>query len=93
MSGWENSAITIATLLPLVGALVIALVPAGTRWCVRGSASCSRVRRSPSRVAITFTFDYGRIGPAVPARHAAGSPRSTRATTWGSTASACRCSC
>jgi hypothetical protein len=27
MSGWEQSAITIATFLPLLGAMVIALVP------------------------------------------------------------------
>ncbi len=36
MSGWEKSAITIATFLPLVGALVIALVPKERDRLVRG---------------------------------------------------------
>ena len=35
---WENSAITITTLLPLVGALVIVLVPKDRDRLIRGLA-------------------------------------------------------
>ena len=60
---WENSAITITTLLPIVGALVIAADAAGQgsrhprpRHRVHGQ------RRSCSPSAIAIGFDYGTDG-------------------------------
>ena len=58
---WENSAITITTLLPIVGALVIAADAVGEGPAdPRPSASCSRARRSCCSIAIAIGFDYGR---------------------------------
>src|SRR4030095_16975172 len=59
---WENSAITIATLLPLVGALVIALVPRQYDKGVRALGIVFTGAALAFAIAITFTFDYGASG-------------------------------
>src|SRR5215208_5737887 len=79
---WENSAITIATLLPLVGALVIALVPRQYDKGVRALGIVFTGAALVFAIAITFTFDYGASGlqfqldtrwiPAIQARYHVG---------------------
>ena len=59
---WENSAITIATLLPLAGALVIALVPRRYEKGVRALGIVFTGAALVFAIAITFTFDYGASG-------------------------------
>ena len=90
---WENSAITITTLLPLAGALVIALVP--RRYETGGPRARHRVHgrgaRLRDRDRVRVRLRRPRACSSSSTR--AGSPRSAPATTWGSTASACRCTC
>src|SRR5215204_533609 len=79
---WENSAITITTLLPLVGALVIALVPRQYDKGVRALGIVFTGAALVFAIAITFTFDYGASGlqfqvdtrwiPAIQARYHVG---------------------
>jgi NADH-quinone oxidoreductase subunit M len=79
---WENSAITIATLLPLAGALVIALVPRQYEKGVRALGIVFTGAALVFAIAITFTFDYGASGlqfqldtswiPAIDARYHVG---------------------
>ncbi|HET9249936.1 MAG TPA: NADH-quinone oxidoreductase subunit M, partial [Actinomycetota bacterium] len=79
---WENSAITIATLLPLAGALVIALVPRRYDKGVRALGIVFTGAALVVAIAITFTFDYGASGlqfqldtswiPAIDARYHVG---------------------
>src|SRR5215218_5549701 len=79
---WENSAITIATLLPLAGALVIALVPRQYDKGVRALGIVFTGAALVFAIAITFTFDYGASGlqfqvdtrwiPAINARYHVG---------------------
>jgi NADH-quinone oxidoreductase subunit M len=79
---WENSAITIATLLPLAGALVIALVPRQYEKGVRALGIVFTGAALVFAIAITFTFDYGAAGlqfqlntswiPAIDARYHVG---------------------
>jgi NADH-quinone oxidoreductase subunit M len=59
-SGWENWAITIATFLPLVGALVISLVPKERDRLVRGLGILITGAALVVVVAIAATFDYSR---------------------------------
>jgi NADH-quinone oxidoreductase subunit M len=56
---WENSAITIATLLPLVGALVIALLPKGSDRTARMLGILVTGAALVFAVAIAIDFDYG----------------------------------
>jgi NADH-quinone oxidoreductase subunit M len=56
---WENSAITIATFLPLVGALVIALVPSRNDRAVRALAIVFAAAALVVAIAIAADFDYG----------------------------------
>src|SRR5215218_3446818 len=63
---WENSAITIATLLPLVGALVIALVPRQYEKGVRALGIVYTGAALVFAIAITFTFDYCASGLQFP---------------------------
>ncbi|MEX2420401.1 MAG: NADH-quinone oxidoreductase subunit M, partial [Actinomycetota bacterium] len=55
---WENSAITIATLLPLVGALVIALVPRDREKAVRALGIVFTGAAMVIAIAIAADFDY-----------------------------------
>src|SRR5688500_9730139 len=55
---WENSAITIATLLPLAGALVIALVPRGQDTMVRALGIVFTGVALVIAIAIAGDFDY-----------------------------------
>ena len=61
-SGWENWAISIAVFLPVVGALVIALVPGGRDRLIRGLGIVFTGAAFVVAVAIMVTFDYGREG-------------------------------
>jgi NADH-quinone oxidoreductase subunit M len=56
---WENSAITIATFLPLVGALVIALVPRGKDQAVRALGIVFTGAALVVAIAIAGGFDHG----------------------------------
>jgi NADH-quinone oxidoreductase subunit M len=56
---WENSAITIATLLPLVGAMVIALVPREQDRAVRALGIVVTGAAMVVAIAIATDFDYG----------------------------------
>src|SRR5512134_3329934 len=56
---WENSAITIATLLPLVGALVIALVPREQDRAVRALGIVFTGAAMVVAIALAIDFDYG----------------------------------
>ncbi|HJS27926.1 MAG TPA: NADH-quinone oxidoreductase subunit M, partial [Actinomycetota bacterium] len=55
---WENSAITIAVLLPIVGALVIALVPRQLEKGVRALGIVITGAAMVVAIAIALTFDY-----------------------------------
>ena len=59
MSGWEQSAITIATFLPLLGALVIALVPREKEKVVRGLGIVFTGAALIVAIVIAGGFDYG----------------------------------
>ena len=55
---WENSAITIATLLPIAGALVIALVPRDKEKAVRALGIVFTGAAMVIAIAIAVDFDY-----------------------------------
>jgi NADH-quinone oxidoreductase subunit M len=59
---WENSAITITTLLPLVGALVILLVPKDREATIRGLGIVFTGAALVLAAAIAIGFDYGADG-------------------------------
>src|ERR671935_1717113 len=59
---WENSAITIATLLPVAGALVIVLVPRDRDRLIRGLGILFTGAALVVAVALAIGFDYGESG-------------------------------
>src|SRR5919106_6871318 len=59
---WESSAITITTLLPILGALVIVLVPSGRERMIRGLGILFTGAALVLSVAIAMGFDYGSNG-------------------------------
>jgi NADH-quinone oxidoreductase subunit M len=59
---WENSAITITTLLPIVGALVIVLIPKDKDRLVRGLGIFVTGAALVLAIAIAAGFDYNRPG-------------------------------
>jgi NADH-quinone oxidoreductase subunit M len=59
---WENSAITITTLLPVVGALVIVLVPKDRDRAIRGLGILFTGVALVLAVAMAIGFDYGSEG-------------------------------
>ena len=59
---WENSAITIATLLPIAGALVIVFVPRDREQLVRGLGILFTGAALVVAVSIAIGFDYGASG-------------------------------
>jgi NADH-quinone oxidoreductase subunit M len=59
---WENSAITIITLLPILGALVILLVPRDRERMVRGLGILFTGAALVLSVAMAIGFDYGKDG-------------------------------
>jgi NADH-quinone oxidoreductase subunit M len=59
---WENSAITITTLLPIVGALVILCIPKERDRSIRGLGIGVTGAALVLAVAIAGTFDYGHGG-------------------------------
>ena len=61
---WDNSAITIATLLPLAGALVIALVPRENEATIRALGIVFTGAALVVAIAIAGGFDYG-VGSAL----------------------------
>jgi NADH-quinone oxidoreductase subunit M len=80
---WENSAVTIATFLPLVGALVIALVPRESDKTVRALGIVFTGAALVVALALAFSFDYGGVSglqfeldtrwiPAIDARYHVG---------------------
>ncbi len=83
MSTWERSAITVATLLPLAGAVVIALVPRDRDRLVRGLGILFTGAAMVVAIALAIDFDYGAGGglqfelntrwiPAISARYHVG---------------------
>ena len=65
---WESSAITITTLLPIAGALVILLVPKDRDRMVRGLGILFTGAALVLSIAIAIGFDYGTRRAAVRAR-------------------------
>src|SRR6202795_3031633 len=59
---WENSAITITTLLPIVGALVIVMMPKDRDRLVRGLGIFVTGAALVLAIAIAAGFDYNRSG-------------------------------
>ena len=59
---WENSAITITTLLPILGALVILFVPKDRDRMIRGLGILFTGAALVLSIAIAMGFDYGRDG-------------------------------
>jgi NADH-quinone oxidoreductase subunit M len=59
---WESSAITTTTLLPILGALVIVLVPSGRERMVRGLGILFTGAALVLSVAMAIGFDYGSTG-------------------------------
>ncbi|MBI4261411.1 MAG: NADH-quinone oxidoreductase subunit M [Actinobacteria bacterium] len=62
MSGWEQSAITIATFLPAAGAMVIAMLPRDRDRFIRGTAVVVTGAALVVAVAMLFSFDFGASG-------------------------------
>ena len=62
MSGWEESAITVTTLLPIAGALVIVFVPKEKDRLIRGMGIAVTGAALVLAIAIAIGFDYGRDG-------------------------------
>jgi NADH-quinone oxidoreductase subunit M len=62
MSGWDESAITITTLLPVAGALVIIMVPKEKDRLVRALGILFTGAALVLSVAIAIGFDYGKPG-------------------------------
>src|SRR5581483_3481331 len=62
MSGWERSAISIATFLPLLGAIVIAFVPRDKERVVRSLGILFSGAALAVALAIAIGFDYGSAG-------------------------------
>jgi NADH-quinone oxidoreductase subunit M len=62
MSGWERSAITITTLLPIAGALVIIFVPKEKDRLVRALGILVTGAALVLAMAIAIGFDYGKGG-------------------------------
>jgi NADH-quinone oxidoreductase subunit M len=56
---WENSAITIATLLPILGALVIVLMPSEKDRLIRALGIVFTAAALLVAIAIAIGFDYG----------------------------------
>ena len=63
MNAWEESAISIATFLPLVGALVIVLVPKDKERLVRGLGIVITAAAMVIAVGLAIDFDYGSGAP------------------------------
>jgi NADH-quinone oxidoreductase subunit M len=61
-SGWEDWAISIATFLPLVGAVVIALVPRSQERTVRALGIVFTGAALIVAISIAIGFDYGATG-------------------------------
>jgi NADH-quinone oxidoreductase subunit M len=61
-TGWENWAISIATFLPLVGAIVIAFVPSSQERSIRALGIVFTGAALVVAVAIAIGFDYGAAG-------------------------------
>ncbi|MEP6758416.1 MAG: proton-conducting transporter membrane subunit, partial [Actinomycetota bacterium] len=61
-SSWQQWAITITTFLPIVGALVILLVPKEKDKMIRGLGIVIMALAFVCAVVIAFQFDYGRSG-------------------------------
>ena len=59
---WENSAITVTTLLPILGALVILFVPKDRDRMIRGLGILFTGAALVLSIAIAMGFDYGRDG-------------------------------
>jgi NADH-quinone oxidoreductase subunit M len=62
MSGWERSAITVTTLLPVAGALVIIMVPKEKDRLVRALGILFTGVAFALAIAIAIGFDYGKGG-------------------------------
>ncbi len=62
MSGWDRSAITVTTLLPIAGALVIIFVPKEKDRLVRALGILVTGIALALSVSIAIGFDYGRAG-------------------------------
>ncbi len=62
MSGWDESAITVTTLLPVAGALVIIMVPKEKDRLVRALGILFTGAALVLAVAIAIGFDYGKGG-------------------------------
>jgi NADH-quinone oxidoreductase subunit M len=61
-NGWEDWAISIATFLPLVGAVVIAFVPSSQERTIRGLGIAFTGAALVVAIAIAVGFDYGAAG-------------------------------
>ena len=59
---WQNSAITITTMMPILGALVILIVPTEKDRLVRGLGILFTGAALVLAIAIAIGFDYGRDG-------------------------------
>ncbi|MGZ5301082.1 MAG: complex I subunit 4 family protein [Actinomycetota bacterium] len=62
MSGWDKTAITVTTLLPVAGALVIIMVPKEKDRLVRALGILFTGAALVMSVAIAIGFDYGKPG-------------------------------
>ncbi len=59
MSGWDQSAVTIATILPAFGAIVVAFLPKGRDRAARALGIAVTGLALGVGIAILATFDYG----------------------------------
>jgi NADH-quinone oxidoreductase subunit M len=59
MSGWERSAVTIATFLPVAGAIVIVLIPRERDRLIRGLGIVFTGAALVVAAAVAIGFDYG----------------------------------
>ena len=93
MSGWDRSAITIATFLPAAGAIVIALVPRQHDRMIRWIGVLVTGAAMVVAIAIAVGFNYGYVGTPGRVQHVVDLRDRRPIPRRGSTASRCPCSC
>jgi NADH-quinone oxidoreductase subunit M len=63
MGNWDDWALTLSVLIPLIGAIVIAVTPSAAEQAAKGLAVAFSLATFLVTLGIMFTYDYGSRGP------------------------------
>jgi NADH-quinone oxidoreductase subunit M len=91
MDSFNDWALTLAVFIPLVGAVLLLLIPKAEEGLCKLVALVTSVATLAVGVGILFEYDYDKSGLQFAPSRRAGSASSTPATRSASTASRCRC--